>query len=57
MQSADKDMQGAKEEKRKVAMQMKEVMFLKNEAEAEINSLKTKYKAEVGNLEKLEPIF
>ena len=47
----------ARDEKRKVAVQMKEVMFAKNEIEAEIGALKTKYKSEIEGLEKLEPIF
>jgi hypothetical protein len=36
---------------------MKEIMFAKNEFEAEIGALKTKYKSEIEGLEKLEPIF
>ena len=36
---------------------MKEIMFAKNEIEAEIGALKTKYKSEIEGLEKLEPIF
>lgn len=57
MQGAERDIGVARDEKRKVAVQMKEVMFAKNEVEAEIGALKTKYKSEVEGLEKLEPIF
>jgi chromosome segregation ATPase len=47
----------AKEEKRKVAHAMKDALYQKNEVEAEIGSINTKYKAEVEGLEKIEPIF
>jgi hypothetical protein len=50
-------MLAAKEEKRKVAHAMKDALFQKNEVEAEIGSINTKYKAEVDGLEKIEPIF
>ena len=50
-------MVAAKEEKRKVAHAMKDALFQKNEVEAEIGSINTKYKAEVEGLEKIEPIF
>lgn len=54
---AEKDIGAARDDKRKVAVQMKEIMFAKNEIEAEIGALKTKYKSEIEGLEKLEPIF
>jgi hypothetical protein len=57
MQGAEKDIGAARDDKRKVAVQMKEIMFAKNEVEAEIGALKTKYKSEIEGLEKLEPIF
>jgi len=47
----------AKDEKRKVAHSMKDALFQKNEVEAEIGSINTKFKAEVEGLEKVEPIF
>ncbi len=47
----------AKEEKRKIAHAMKDALFQKNEIDAEISSINTKYKAEVEGLEKIEPIF
>ena len=57
MQGAEKDIIAARDDKRKVAVQMKEVMFAKNDIEAEIGAFKTKYKSEIEGLEKLEPIF
>jgi|688.fasta_scaffold2625244_1 hypothetical protein len=57
IQGAEKEMGLARDEKRKVAVSMKEVMFAKNEADAEIAALKTKYRSEIEGLEKLEPIF
>ena len=57
IQGAEKEMGFARDEKRKVAVSMKEVMFAKNEADAEIAALKTKYRSEIEGLEKLEPIF
>ena len=55
--SAEKEMLVAKEEKKRVAHAMKDALFQKNEVEAEISSINTKYKAEVEGLEKIEPIF
>ena len=57
LKNAERDIVGARDEKRGVATQMKEFMFAKNEIDAEIGALKTKYKAEIESLEKLEPIF
>jgi hypothetical protein len=54
---AEKEMVVAKDEKRKVAHSMKDALFQKNEVEAEIGSINTKYRAEVEGLEKVEPIF
>lgn len=47
----------AKEERRKVAFSMKDLMYQKGEVDHEISALKTKYKAETDQLEKLDPIF
>lgn len=57
LQVAEKDVGVARDDKRQVAVQMKEIMYAKNEIDAEIGALKTKYKAEIEGLEKLEPIF
>lgn len=57
MKAAEKEMELAKEEKRKVAHLMKDMMFQKGEVDHEVSTLTTKYKAEVDSLEKLESIF
>ena len=57
MKLAEKDIEAAKEERRKLAHQMKESMFHKGEIDHEVSALKTKYRAEIEQLEKVEPIF
>jgi len=55
--NAEKEMARSKEEKKAVAVAMKEALFQKNEAEAEVGSISTKFKAEVEALEKIEPTY
>ncbi len=50
-------MEDAREDKKKVASQMKSFLFQSGEIELELKALKTKYNAEVDTLEKLDPSF
>lgn len=57
MKGAQAQMEAARDEKRQVAGLLKQQMFTQSEMEREVQSLKTKFNAEVGVLEKMEPIF
>jgi hypothetical protein len=50
-------MESARDEKKTVAMQLKQQMFSQSEIEREVKNLKTKFNAEVEVLEKMEPIY
>jgi hypothetical protein len=50
-------MESARDEKKTVAMQLKQQMFSQSEIEREVKNLKTKFNNEVEVLEKMEPIY
>ena len=57
IKQVEKDLINAREDKKKVAAQLKQFMFQQGELELEVKALKTKYSAETDALEKIEPSF
>ena len=57
IKEAEININDSRDDKKKVASQLKAFMFQQGALELEIKALKTKYMAEVETLERLDPVY